>query len=46
METIKGIEYLRKERNLIEGESKGFKLYFVLSEKGRSYSDEDNQKIG
>ena len=36
METIKGIEYLRKERNLIEGESKGFKLYFVLSEKGRS----------
>ena len=46
METIKGIEYLRKERNLIEGESKGFKLYFVLSEKGRSYSDENNQKTG
>ena len=45
METVKGIEYLRKGRNLIEGESKGFKLYFVLSEKGRSYSDED-QKIG
>ena len=33
MESVRGIEYLRKERKLIDGYSKGFKLYFVLSEK-------------
>ena len=40
MESVRGIEYLRKERKLIDGHSKGFKLYFVLSEKGKLYDDE------
>ena len=42
MESVRGIEYLRKERNLIDGYSQGFKLYFILSEKGKSYNDETN----
>jgi len=40
MESVRGIEYLRKERKLIDGHSKGFKLYFILSEKGKLYNDE------
>ena len=42
MESVRGIEYLRKERKLIDGHSRGFKLYFILSEKGKSYSGETN----
>ena len=42
MESVRGIEYLRKERELIEGCSRGFKLYFILSEKGKSYNGETN----
>ncbi|MDH3696608.1 MAG: hypothetical protein OEQ15_04750 [Nitrosopumilus sp.] len=42
MESVRGIEYLRKERKLIDGYSQGFKLYFILSEKGKSYNDETN----
>ena len=40
MESVRGIEYLRKERKLIDGYSKGFKLYFILSEKGKLYNNE------
>jgi len=40
MESVMGIEYLRKERKLIDGHSQGFKLYFILSEKGKLYNDE------
>ena len=40
VECVTGIEYLRKEIKLIEGQSKRFKLYFVLSEKGRTYENE------
>lgn len=40
IESVKGIEYLRKERKLIDGLPKGFKLYFVLSEKGKLYNNE------
>ena len=40
VECVTDIEFLRKELKLIEGKSKGFKLHFVLSEKGRSYSVE------
>ena len=40
VDCVTSIEYLRKELNLIEGESKRFKLYFVLSEKGKSYEPE------
>jgi len=40
LESVKGIEYLRKVRGLIDGQSKGFKLYFILSEKGKSYDSE------
>ena len=40
VECVRDIEFLRKELNLIEGKSKGFKLHFVLSEKGRSYDSE------
>lgn len=39
VECVTDIEYLRKELKLIEGQSKRFKLYFVLSEKGRSYEN-------
>ena len=41
VECVTDIEFLRKELNLIEGKSKGFKLHFILSEKGHSY-DVDN----
>ena len=41
-ESVIGIEYLRKERKLINGRSQGFKLYFVLSEKGKLYDGETN----
>ena len=40
VECVTDIEYLRKEIKLIEGQSKRFKLYFVLSEKGRAYENE------
>jgi len=40
MESVRGIEYLRKERKLIDGHSQGFKLYFILSEKGKSHINE------
>ena len=40
IECVRDIEYLRKEIKLVDGESRRFKLYFVLSEKGKSYSDE------
>ena len=39
VECVTDIEYLRKELKLIEGQSKRFKLYFVLSDKGRSYEN-------
>jgi hypothetical protein len=42
MESVRGIEYLRKERKLIDGHPRGFKLYFILSEKGKSYNGETN----
>ena len=42
VECVTDIEFLRKELKLIEGQSKGFKLYFILSEKGKSYDDEIN----
>ena len=47
MESVRGIEYLRKERKLIDGQSQGFKLYFVLSEKGKLYNNnnDDDGKI-
>ena len=38
VECVTDIEFLRKELKLIEGKSKGFKLHFVLSEKGKSYN--------
>ena len=41
-ESVIGIEYLRKERKLINGRSQGFKLYFVLSENGKLYDGETN----
>ena len=37
VDCVTNIEFLRKELNLIEGQSKRFKLYFVLTEKGKSY---------
>ena len=40
VECVTNIEYLRKEIKLIEGQSKRFKLYFVLSEKGRAYEND------
>ncbi len=39
IECVTDIEFLRKEIKLIEGKSKGFKLHFILSEKGRSYNE-------
>jgi len=39
IECVRDIEYLRKELKLIDGQSRGFKLYFVLSEKGKSYNN-------
>ena len=41
VECVRDIEYLRKELKLIDGQSKRFKLYFVLSDKGRSHENED-----
>ena len=41
IECVTDIEFIRKELKLIEGKSKGFKLHFILSEKGRLY-DVDN----
>ena len=41
VECVTDIEFLRKELHLIEGKSKGFKLHFILSKKGRYY-DPDN----
>ena len=40
VECVTDIEFLRKELKLIDGQSKRFKLYFVLSDKGRSYENE------
>ena len=40
VDCVTNIEYLRKEIKLIEGQSKRFKLYFALSEKGRQYENE------
>ena len=37
VDCVTNIEFLRKKLNLIEGQSKRFKLYFVLTEKGKSY---------
>ncbi len=37
VETVKNIEYLRKNLKIIDGQSKGFKLYFAMSEKGKSF---------
>ena len=40
VDCVTNIEYLRKELKLIEGKSKRLKLYFVLSEKGRTCENE------
>ena len=40
IECVRDIEYLRKELKLIDGQSQGFRLYFILSEKGKSYNNE------
>ena len=40
VESVKNIEYLRKNLKIIDGQPKGFKLYFVLSEKGKSFDGE------
>jgi hypothetical protein len=40
IECVRDIEYLRKELKLIDGQSRGFKLYFVLSEKGKLKNNE------
>ena len=45
VDCVTNIEFVRKELNLIEGQSKGFKLHFVLSEKGRSYDVDDPNTI-
>ena len=37
VDCVTNIEFLRKELHLIEGQSKRFKLHFILSEKGRTY---------
>ena len=37
VDCVTNVEFLRKELNLIDGQSKRFKLYFVLTEKGKSY---------
>ena len=39
IESVKNIEYLRKSLKIIDGQPQGFKLYFVLSEKGKSLDD-------
>lgn len=45
VDCVTNIEFVRKELNLIEGQSKGFKLHFVLSEKGRSYDVDDPNTV-
>ena len=37
VDSVKNIEYLRKSLKVIDGQPQGFKLYFVLSEKGKSF---------
>lgn len=39
IESVTNIEYLRKNLKIIDGQPQGFKLYFVLSEKGKSFDD-------
>ncbi len=39
IESVTNIEYLRKNLKIIDGRPQGFKLYFVLSEKGKSFDD-------
>ena len=40
VECVTDIEFLRKEIKFIEGKSKGFRLHFVLSEKGKLHHSE------
>ncbi len=40
VECVTDIEFLRKELKFIEGKFKGFKLHFVLSEKGKLHHSE------
>lgn len=42
IESVKNIEYLRKELKIIDGQSQGFKLYFILSEKGKTHDNKKN----
>jgi DNA-binding PadR family transcriptional regulator len=42
IESVKNIEYLRKSLKIIDGRPQGFKLYFVLSEKGKSFDDKSD----
>ena len=42
IEAVKNIEYLRKELKIIDGQPQGFKLYFILSEKGKSHNNKMN----
>ncbi len=42
IDSVKNIEYLRKTLKIIDGQPQGFKLYFVLSEKGKSF---DNKSV-
>ncbi len=42
IESVKNIEYLRKSLKIIDGQPQGFKLYFVLSEKGKLF---DNKSV-
>ena len=45
VDCVTNIEFVRKELHLIEGKSKGFKLHFVLSEKGHSYDVDDPNAV-
>ena len=42
IESVKNIEYLRKSLKIIDGRPQGFKLYFTLSEKGKSFDDKSD----
>ena len=42
VDCVTNIEFIRKELRLIEGKSKGFKLHFILSEKGRTYDIDES----
>jgi predicted transcriptional regulator len=42
IESVKNIEYLRKSLKIIDGRPQGFKLYFALSEKGKSFDDKSD----